>query len=234
MQAELGLTNKTDEDLINEYQTSGDKAIRDKILNKYLYIAEIVTKRYVGKGAEYDDLFQVCCVGLLLAIERFDITKGFLFKSFATPTVLGDVKRYFRDKVFAIKIPRKYYNIYKQARLLSAKDENLTPEETSVRLNVPLSSVLEVLRWENESKAGLNVESSGYEEEDRAFINIENKAFVKECLEKLNSRESEFIKLRYYKKLTQKEIANEMNLTQMTISRLEKKVLAKMKKMYFS
>jgi len=223
-----------DESLIARYKKTGERMLRDKIINEYLYIAELVTMRYMGRGVEYDDLFQVCCVGLILAVERFDMDKGVKFQSFATPTVIGEVKRYFRDKVFAIKVPRRLYNLYKEARILGETQEYLSPKEMAERLGVLEKDVLEVLNWELGSLVtSLNNEDTlgGY---DDAFIDIENRAFVDRCMEKLKEREREFVRLRYYQKMSQNSIAKEMNITQMTISRLEKKVLDKLKKMYFS
>lgn len=223
-----------DEALFAEYRRTGDKKIRDRIINDYLYIAELVTRRYMGRGVEYDDLFQVCCIGLILAAERFDYKKGVRFQSFATPTVIGEVKRYFRDKVFAVKVPRKLYKLYKDSRHLSENDENLTAAEMAIKLGVTESDVLEVLNWEKNSVVSYIESEDMISSTDSAFTNIENRAFVDRCMEKLKDREREFVRLRYYEKMSQSEIASIMNITQMTISRLEKKVLAKLRKMYFS
>ena len=91
-------------ELFNKYSKTKDRALRDELIEKNLYIAEILAKKFMNKGIEYDDLFQVASLGLVLAIDRFDVSKGFEFSSFATPTIVGEIKRYFRDKGWVIRV----------------------------------------------------------------------------------------------------------------------------------
>ena len=81
--------------LFAEYAETGDKEIRDILIEEHLYIAEILAKKYTGKGIDYDDIFQVASMGLIYAVERFDPSKGFEFSSFATPTIIGEIKKTF-------------------------------------------------------------------------------------------------------------------------------------------
>lgn len=95
------------QELFEEYAKTHDQALRDKLIEKNLYIAEILAKKFIGKGIDYDDIFQIASLGLILAVERYEPSRGFKFSSFATPTILGEIKRYFRDKGWTIKVPRR-------------------------------------------------------------------------------------------------------------------------------
>ena len=101
-------------ELFNKYSKTKDRALRDELIEKNLYIAEILAKKFMNKGIEYDDLFQVASLGLVLAIDRFDVSKGFEFSSFATPTIVEEIKRYFRDKGWVIRIPRRIKDLQKK------------------------------------------------------------------------------------------------------------------------
>ena len=84
-------------ELFNQYQASPTIELRNKIVEEYLFMVDILIRKYLGKGVDYDDLYQVGALALVSAVERFDVSKGFDFKSFATPTILGEIKKYFRD-----------------------------------------------------------------------------------------------------------------------------------------
>ena len=86
-----------DKELFMIYSEKRDITIRNELIQRNLYIAEILSKKYINKGIEYEDIYQVASLGLIYAIERYDITKGFEFSSFATPTIIGEIKKYFRD-----------------------------------------------------------------------------------------------------------------------------------------
>lgn len=95
------------EGLLREYATTGNTAIRDRVVEAHLYIASIIARRFSGRGVEYDDLFQVASLSLLKSIERFDPERGVKFASFVTPTMVGEVKNYFRDRSRLIRLPRR-------------------------------------------------------------------------------------------------------------------------------
>ena len=96
----------TTEEKLRKYNTDKDKSLRNEIVSDNLNLCELIAKKYSGKGVDYDDIYQVACIGLINAIERFDANKGYKFVTFATPTIMGEIKKYFRDKGFLIKIPR--------------------------------------------------------------------------------------------------------------------------------
>ncbi|MDU5230607.1 MAG: sigma-70 family RNA polymerase sigma factor, partial [Anaerococcus sp.] len=97
-----------------EYYETRDKNLRDELIEEHMYIVDILSNKYVGKGIEKEDLYQVASLGLIYAVERFDPNKGYEFSSFATPTIMGELKRYFRDKGWVIRVPRRIQNIYKK------------------------------------------------------------------------------------------------------------------------
>ena len=103
-----------EEELFYEYHRTGDKKIRDNIVQSYLYIAEILSKKFINRGVDYDDIYQVACMGILYAVERFNPERGVSFATYATPTVLGEIRHYFRDRGNFIKVPRKLYEIFFQ------------------------------------------------------------------------------------------------------------------------
>lgn len=237
----------SEEQLFEQYTKTKDKYLKDYIIKKYLYIAEILTKKFLNRGIEYDDIYQVACIGLINAVDRFDISKGVKFSSFATPTIIGEIKRYFRDKANIIRVPRRTYEIYQ--KINEAKNQLLQTlgrvpkvEEIAKYLRLPEETILEVIESANASSVQ-SLEQSLYVdddlelreligEEDEEFEKIEIKDFIEKSLNHLNEAEKKFIKQRYYNKKTQKQIAELLGVSQMYISRMEKRVLDKLKRMY--
>ena len=93
--------------LFKKFKETKDRKIREELIERHLYIAEILSKKYANRGIDYDDIYQVASIGLIYAIDRYDIDKGFEFSSFATPTIIGEIKKYFRDKGWTIRVPTK-------------------------------------------------------------------------------------------------------------------------------
>lgn len=228
----------SDIDLIRLYKETKDAKYRDELIDRYLYIVKIVANKFKNRGVEYEDLYQVALMGLIMAIERFDITRNVKFATFATPTILGEAKKYFRDKSTTFKINRKLYeNLVKKRSL----DENLTPGEIAQKLGMDEAQLQEVLNLEN----NLSVRSLDEEfdenqnlygligEEDEFLSQIENRDFVEKSISQLSKEEQEFVNLRFFKRMTQRAIADELGTNQMKVSRLEKKVLKKLKNMYY-
>lgn len=97
-----------------QFYKTRDKDLRNELIEDHMYIVDILSNKYVGKGIEKDDLYQVASLGLIYAIDRYDPSKGYEFSSFATPTIMGELKRYFRDKGWVIRVPRRIQNLYKK------------------------------------------------------------------------------------------------------------------------
>ena len=228
-------------EMFSEYKETRDSKLRDKLVETYIYIAEILSRRFINRGVEYDDIYQVACLGILYAVERFDPDKGVKFATFATPTVLGEIRKYFRDKGNFIRIPRKLYEIFYRAEKLRRK--NISRTETARILGI-LEKTLDTIYETGDVSFIKSLEYEAYADgemalsnvvgvEDKHYLMIENEDFIESCMEKLTEEERTFVKLRYYEEKSQREISELFGTSQMHISRMEKRVLKKLRNMYF-
>ncbi len=231
-----------DSELFMQYINTGDVSYRNAIVSKYLSLAEFLSRKFVNRGVDYDDIFQVACMALIKAVERFSPDKGVKFISFATPTILGEIKRFFRDKSTTIKIPRRLYEA--RQSLNNARDE-LTQklsripraDEIAAHMGISVETVLEIIEagssntiksldqsvyQDNDSDFG---DTLGYDE--KTYEKIENRDFLERTLKFFGEVEREFITMRYMHNYTQKQIAEKFGVSQMYISRMEKKILDK-------
>lgn len=236
--------NKTDE-LFERYKDTKSVELRNEIVSRYLYLSDILTKKFLNRGIDYEDIYQVASIALIKAVERFDPDKGVKFISFATPTIIGEIKRFFRDKGSVIRIPRRIYEVYQKinhAREFLTQELKRPPriDELAKYLNIGEEAVVEII----ESNNAYNVQSFNQNvytnddmelhetigEQDSTFEKIENRDFLEKSLDKFNEAEKEFIRMRYFNNKTQKDIAQKMGVSQMYISRLERKVLDKFRR----
>ena len=111
----------TNREKFTEYKKNPTIELRNEIVDDHLYMVDILIRKYLNKGVEYDDLYQVGALALVQAVERFDPDRGFEFSSFATPTILGEIKKYFRDKQWSLKVPRRLKEI--SSKIQEVKDE---------------------------------------------------------------------------------------------------------------
>ena len=231
-------------ELFKKYKETRDKKIRDELVIKHTYMAKILAHKFTRSGVDYDDLYQVACMGLMLAVERFDPDRGVQFATFATPTVLGELRKFLRDKARCIKIPRRLYEIFCRAENLKRQEENLSMDEIAELLDMPRETLIEAYRvgdtafiksLEDEAytDGGLSVASLvGFD--DEGFTLIENQDFIDYCMSKMNDKEAELFCERFHNGITQKELAKKWNVSQMYISRLEKKVMQKFRDIYLA
>lgn len=242
--------NSSVEELFLEYSKTKDLAIRDELVVKHLYIAEILAKKYTGRGIDYDDLYQVASLALISAVERFDGSKGFVFSSFATPTIIGEIKKYFRDKGWMIRVPRRLQELAKKVNeaknaLSKVLDRSVKVSDIAAELQISDEEVMEAMEvgyvyslksldgammagdFENE----VNL-ASMIGEEDKDIGDLYNKDYIEKCLAKLNKVEAEIIKGRFIDDKTQVELAKELGISQMTVSRMEKKIISRFRKEY--
>ncbi len=233
--------NEQDE-LLVKYRDNPTVMNRNDVVNKYINLAEIISKKFYNRGIDYEDIYQVACIALIKSVERFDLDKGVKFVSFATPTIIGEIKRYFRDKGSTIRIPRRIYEVYQKvnyAKEYLTQELKRTPKinEIAVHLNLSEETILEIIEsWnaynmQSFDQNVLNEDNLELHEligtEDSSFEKIENYDFLKKSLDKFSDVEKDFINMRYFKNATQKEIASKMGVSQMYISRLEKKIIEK-------
>ncbi len=244
------LDNMNPKELFRIYKDNKDVDIRNFLINKYLYIAEILSKRYVNKGIDYDDIYQVASLGLIYAIERFDIDRGFEFSSFATPTIIGEIKKHFRDKGWSIRVPRRIQELSKKVNVAKSKlqqELQKVPQINDIAnyLAVTEEEVLEAMEASQvytPKSLDVSYEKGGDDkdvqlldiigEDDKYFDSIENKDFILDCMKKLNEVEVKIVKDRFFANKTQVQVAEELGISQMTVSRMEKKIISKFRKEY--
>ncbi|TQQ84597.1 SigB/SigF/SigG family RNA polymerase sigma factor [Peptacetobacter hominis] len=237
-------------ELFRLYSDTRDVDIRNILIERHLYLARILAKKYINKGVDYEDIYQVASLALIYAIDRYDPGKGFEFSSFATPTIIGEIKRYFRDKVWTMRVPRRIQELSKKisnARVIleQEKKSNPTAKDIAEYLGCREEDVLEAMEA-SYSYQPVSLDASGGDDSDDKdlslsdrvgveednFRNIEQRDFIEKFMEKLNELEVKILKDRFFLNKTQSAIAAELDISQMTVSRLEKKVVEKLRKEY--
>ena len=201
----------------------------------------MIAKKFVGRGVEYDDLYQVASLALMKGVDRFDETKGIKFSTFITPTIAGEIKNYFRDRSRLIHLPRRVSELRANIKrtsdeILSATGNSPTAGEIARILGVSEEEV--VTAMESGSVLSLDKTSDGDEgmsfldilpAPDDAFENIKRRDAVQSALKCLTDEERLLISCRYGKELSQMETAKRMNVSQMYVSRMERRILEKLK-----
>ena len=217
------------------YVSTRDPALREVLVRRFLPLARHLAGRYAG-SADRDDLEQVASVALLKAIERFDPERGLAFSSFAVPTILGELKRYFRDLGWAVRVPR---DLQELSLRISRVTEQLTAElgrsptaqELASRCEVSVEQIVEALATStahrpdslDRPRSEDDEESVGEvlgAREDPAFAQVDTAAELDQFLEHLSDRERLILHLRFGLELTQAEIGQRVGLSQMHVSRL--------------
>ena len=227
-----------------------NKDVRNILIERHLYLVNLLAKKYINKGVEYEDLYQVGSLALIYAIDRYDIEKGYEFSSFATPTIIGEIKKYFRDKVWALRVPRRVQELSKkisEAKVALEQENKTHPKVKDIAEYIGCSEeeVLEAMEAsygyqpisldsssndDSEDKDITLIDKIG--EEESSFNNIEQKDFVNKFMENLNELEAKIFKDRFFLDKTQSTIAKELEISQMTVSRIEKKIVEKLRKEY--
>lgn len=237
-----------DSSLFYEYEKTGSKALRDKLFEKYIYIPHSIAKRYSLVTLDYDDLYQCACLGLLAAIKNYTPNQRVKFSTYATTCVLNEVKGHLRTIGSYIKVPQRVYHIFYRAKkireeIYAATGQYPTISELSEHVGVIPDEVECALSW-GDNKISRSINQFLHEGEDMIYSDViaiednslliaENKIFIENCFNTLSEEEKSFFKYRYYDEKSQSEIAKIMNVSQMKISRMEKKVLSVLKSMYY-
>jgi RNA polymerase sigma-B factor len=219
--------------LLCRWHEDGDRAAREELAERMLPLARSLARRYAGKGEPLEDLEQVASLGLLKAIDRFDVSREVRFATFAVPTIAGELKRHFRDRGWMLRVPREVQEL--SARVARSR-ESLTRElgrsptvpEVASALGAGVEPVLEALRaadaYRMMSLDEPLAEGAGALEaiggDDEGYELAEHRVLLRTGLERLGAREREIVRLRYYEGLTQREIAREVGVSQMHVSRL--------------
>ena len=236
-------------ELFREYSLNPSIELRNRIVEENLYMVDILIRKYLGKGVEYDDLYQVGALALVSAVERFDIEKGFEFKSFATPTILGEIKKYFRDKQWSLKVPRRMKEI--SVKVQEVKDQLTTKlgrapnlDEISEATGFTHEQIMQAMESAkaygtfslDSANNGLGDDSDenllekyvGFEE--TGYERIEVNEIIHSVMEQLNDNHRYVFKERFIFNKSQADIAKALGVSQMTVSRAEKAIVEKFKK----
>ena len=234
-----------DRRLLERYHRQGDRAARDAIVARFLPLARQLARRYAGAGEPLDDLIQVASLGLVKAVDRFDPDRAVAFSSFAVPTILGELKRHFRDKGWSVRVPRDLQELaLRLERVAEELSRELarapTPAELATRLGVSEEDVLEAREAAHAYRAvsldrprtddedsGPNV-ADAMGGEDPGFGRAEDAATVDQLLRVLAPREREVLRLRFVEDLTQQEIGERIGVSQMHVSRLIRQAIARL------
>lgn len=244
MRTNMRLPSGEIERLVSLYIQTHSAEYRDRIVEAHLYIAEIIARKFSGRGVDYDDLYQVAALALVRAIERFDPERGVKLASFVTPGMVGEVKNYFRDKSRIIRPPRRSTEL---ARLVEAAREKLTQElghaplveEIAEYAKLTEDEVLEGLEAAVSQPVSLDMQTSDEDEElklssvlgteDKGFAEFENADLLRRSMEALTPQQKEIIILRFFENMSQREVAQRIGVSQMSVSRAERSALEKMR-----
>ena len=218
---------------------------RNKLVEDHLYMIDILIRKYLGKGVEYDDLYQVGALALVSAADRFDPDKGYEFRTFAAPTILGEIKKYFRDKEWSLNVPRRQKEIAVKVReteedFLKNKGRAATVDEladatgfTEEQIIMALESSKAYGTFSLESAADSDEEGSAIEKfvgfTDKGFERVELGEIITRVLSGMSDTNRYIFRQRFIENRSQSEIAKELGVSQMTISRAEKHIIEKFK-----
>jgi RNA polymerase sigma-B factor len=219
--------------------------VRDELVEMHLPLVEYLARRFRNRGEPLDDLVQVATIGLIKSVDRFDLGRGVEFSTYATPTIVGEIKRHFRDKGWAIRVPRRLQELKlalaKATSELSQKNGRApTVAELALHLSLSEEDILEGLESSNAySAVSLDAPDSGDDDSpavadslgvtDESLEGVEYRESLKPLLEKLPPREKKILLLRFFGNMTQSQIAAELGISQMHVSRLLARTLAQLR-----
>ncbi|MBP3815400.1 MAG: SigB/SigF/SigG family RNA polymerase sigma factor [Firmicutes bacterium] len=236
----------TDREMFQEYKNDPTVEKRNEIVEKYLYMVDILIRKYLGKGVEYDDLYQVGALALVSAVERFDPDKGFEFSTFATPTILGEIKKYFRDKQWSLKVPRRLKEIATKVQetkeaLSNELQRQPTVAELAEATELPEDQIIEALdsaraygtysldrTFDDAGEEGENPYLEKYTGFDEmGYDRVELGEIIEKVMATFNDQQKFIFKERFLNNKSQSVIAEELGVSQMTVSRAEKLMVKK-------
>jgi RNA polymerase sigma-B factor len=218
------------------------RSARDELIALHLPLVEHCARRFRNRGEPHEDLVQVGTIGLLKAVDRFDAERGVEFSTYATPTVIGEIKRHFRDKGWAIRVPRRLQELRLQIGTVSAEltqslGRSPTPRELAERIGCTIEEIVEGLESGNayatlSLDAGDDADDGGPASmldamgaEDEHLEHVEIRESIKPLLDALEAREKKILMLRFFRNMTQSQIAEEVGISQMHVSRLLSRTL---------
>ena len=238
---ELGEVRRVDE-LLVAYHRDGDRSAREKALVELMPLVRSLAGRYAGRGEPLDDLVQVGAVGLIKAVDRFDVTRGVEFTSYGVPTIVGEIRRHFRDKAWAMHVPRRIKEL--SVRLSRVLDELTTTlgrsptiAEIAEAAAVDEEDVIDALdaahayatRSLDAPTAGGDQLAEGLAGADPGYDGVDDRWVLSAGLEALDPRARRIVELRFFEERTQSQIAAELGISQMHVSRLLRDAIDRMR-----
>ncbi len=230
------------------WQQQADQRAREELVQRFLPLARKLARRYSGAREPFDDLLQVASLGLVKAIDRFDPERGTAFSSFAVPTILGELKRYFRDLGWAVHVPR---GAQEQALKVEEAQQQLTARtgrppsvyDLAEFLELSIEEVLDALetagahhtvsldtpREDADGESGVLADSFG--EPDARFEFVDASVSIAAAAQQLSARERRVLELRFVQDLTQTQIADVIGVSQMQVSRILRRALAELREL---
>jgi RNA polymerase sigma-B factor len=235
----------SDRELLRRYHEGGDLEARQQLIEQYLPLVRSLARRYANRGEQLEDLVQVGSIGLIKAIDRFDVERGVELTTYATPNIIGEIKRHFRDKGWSIRVPRGLQELNVRLsqlleRLTVELERSPTIPELAEAAGVTEEEVLEALEsGQAYTTVSLSAPGSGEEGEldplealgelEPEYEISESRAVLAPGLDVLDERERRIIHLRFWEGLTQSQIAAQVGISQMHVSRLIRRALEKVR-----
>ena len=234
----------TNREKFTEYKKNPTIELRNEIVEEHLYMVDILIRKYLNKGVEYDDLYQVGALALVQAVERFDPERVFEFSSFSTPTILGEIKKYFRDKQWSLKVPRrlkeisskiqdvkdKLYSEYRRSPTVSEMAEATGFTEEQIIEAIDSSQAYGTYSLDKTfDDAGEDGENAFLERytgfDEKGFERIETSEIIDSVLDTFNEQNKYIFRERFIYNRSQADIAKTLGVSQMTISRAERNII---------
>ena len=238
---------ENDKILLRRYHEHGDLQAREQLIEQYMSLVRSLARRYAYRGEQFDDLVQIGAIGLIKAIDRFDVNRGVELTTYATPNIIGEIKRHFRDKGWSVRVPRGLQELNVQlSRLIEQLTVQLgrspTISELAKAASVEEEEVLEALE-SGRAYSSLSLSQGGgaggddddldplesIGEEEHQYLVSEDRAVLEPGFRVLDERERKILHLRFFEGLTQSQIAQQVGISQMHVSRLLTKALAKLR-----
>ena len=232
-------------ELFRLYKEEGDEEARDQLVVSHLNLVRFLASKFKNRGEPFDDLMQVGTIGLIKAIDRFDPSRGLEFTTFATPTIMGEIKRHFRDKGWSVRVPRRLQDLSQKVK--GATDDlaiqlGHTPSvsELAEYLGASVDDVLEAMEASSAySSVSFEKTSNPDDEdaltlmdslgdEDRDLTGTDDRLLLDEVISSFSPREQQVVRMRFIEGLTQVEIANQLGISQVQVSRLLRKTLGRL------
>jgi RNA polymerase sigma-B factor len=237
---------KNDRVLLRRYHEQGDLAAREQLIEQYMSLVRSLARRYSYRGEQLEDLVQIGAIGLIKAIDRFDLDRGVELTTYATPNIIGEIKRHFRDKGWSVRVPRGLQELNVQlSRLIEQLTVQLGRSPTIAELakaaSVEEEEVLEALE-SGRAYSSLSLSSGGGQDDEgdldplesigeieHEYEVSEDRAVLEPGFRVLDERERRILHLRFFKGLTQSQIAAQVGISQMHVSRLIRRSLEKIR-----